>query len=133
MPRLKQIACTIDWAETNVPFSEYGTVYGDGVVETYIAVPAKPQPFTVHLKSHGHIAEGLATLIYIDGEYQCNRNRVNLKPFKKDQSKAETEVDFRLRQKEKTIGDGQFLGRDWRFDCHNVGEYQLHFLIHWSC
>ena len=121
MPRLRQVICQVEWPETGLKFEEYGTVYGDGIVETFIAVPNTPQPFCIHLTSKGYIAEGLAILVYIDGEYQCNRNRLNLKPPKNGQPRAQTEVDFRLRQKEKTIGGGAFIGRDWRFDCHNIG------------
>ncbi len=125
MPPLRQLICQVEWPDTRLKFEEYGMIYGDGLVETYIAVPEKPQPFTIHLMSKAYIAEGLAVLVYIDGEYQCNRNRLNLKPAKKGQSKDQTVVDFRLRQKEKTIGDGTFIGRDWRFDSHNIGEWDL--------
>jgi hypothetical protein len=121
MPRLRQITCQVEWPETGLKFEEYGTVYGDGLVETFIAVPDKPQPFSIHLTSKGYIAEGLAMLVYMDGEYQCNRNRLHLKPPKKAQARDRTDVDFRLRQKEKAIGGGTFIGRDWRFDCHNIG------------
>ena len=121
MPRLRQITCQVEWPEPGLKFEEYGTVYGDGLVETFIAVPDRPQPFSIHLTSKGYIAEGLAMLVYMDGEYQCNRNRLHLKPPKKGQARDQTNVDFRLRQKEKTIGGGSFIGRDWRFDSHNIG------------
>jgi hypothetical protein len=121
MPRLRQISCQVEWPEPGLKFEEYGTVYGDGLVETLIAVPDKPQPFSIHLTSKGYIAEGLAMLVYMDGAYQCNRNRLHLKPAKKGQARDQTDVDFRLRQKEKTIGGGSFIGRDWRFDSHNIG------------
>jgi hypothetical protein len=121
MPRLRQITCQVEWPDTGLKFEEYGTVYGDGLVETFIAVPDKPQPFSIHLTSKGYIAEGLAMLVYMDGEYQCNRNRLHLKPPEKAQARDRTDVDFRLRQKEKTIGGGTFIGRDWRFDSHNIG------------
>ena len=42
------------------PLSEYNTVYGDGKVETYIAIPEIPTPFAIRLKSIGWIASGLA-------------------------------------------------------------------------
>ena len=122
MPTLRQLICQIEWADTAAAFQEYGTVYGDGLVETYIAVPNIPQPFTISVMSRGYIAEGLAVLIYIDGEYQCNRNRLGLKPPRRGQSRDESEIVFRLRQKEKAIGDGTFIGRDWRFDSHNMSK-----------
>lgn len=125
MPQLKHLACTVQWADTGAPFQEYGTVYGDGIVETFIVVPDEPQPFNIHLKSLNFICEGLATVVFIDGNYQANRNRVNLKPFAKNTPRGRTEVDFLLRQKEKPIGDGVYMGREWRFDNHNIGKMQI--------
>ena len=127
MPSLRQLTCQIQWANTGAPFQEVDTVYGDGVVETYVAVPGHPQPFMIHLTSRGYIAEGIATLVYIDGEYQCNRNRLNLKPWKGGEARNRTEVSFRLRQKERTLGDGNFIGREWRFDRHGSGQFVLKF------
>jgi hypothetical protein len=121
MPQLKQISCSIQWADSSVPFQEYGTVYGDGVVETFIAVPNKPQPFSVHIRSQGFISQGLAAVLFMDGIYQANRNRVNLIPPATDQPLNRTEIDLLVRQKEKPIGDGMYLGREWRFDDHNLG------------
>lgn len=121
MPALKQITCQIQWANTNAPFHEYGTVYGDGVVETFIAVPSTPQPFSIHLASRGFIATGLAMIVFIDGTYQCNRNRINLMPARNGTPRTRTEVDFIVRQKEKPMGEGIYMGREWRFDNHNIG------------
>lgn len=124
MPQLKQISCCIQWADTGAPFQEYGVQYGDGVVEAYMAVPSKPQKFTVHLRSHGYIAEGLCVVVFIDGNYQCNRSRLNLVPAQNG-DKSKTEVNFLLRQKEKAYGDDMYIGREWRFDDHNIGEYSI--------
>lgn len=125
MPSLKQLRCEIEWGNTKTPFPEYGTTYGDGVVETYIAIPDHPQPFAVHLTSKSYIAEGLAMFVFMDGDYQCNRNRLNLKPPAPGTPRNFTEVDFRVRQKEKPLGDGSYLGRGWRFDKHNIGKLPL--------
>lgn len=122
MPTLKDLVCVVQWANTGSPFPEYGTQYGDGVVETYIAIPAHPQAFTVRLTSRKFIAEGLAMVVFIDGNYQCNRNRVNLQPWRRGASRSKTEIDFTVRQKEKPLGDGTYMGRDWRFDDHNIGK-----------
>lgn len=122
MPPLKQLKCEIEWGNTKVPFPEYGTTYGDGIVETYIAIPDHPQPFALHLTSKSYIAEGLAMMVFVDGDYQCNRNRLDLKRPKPGMSQKLTEVEFRLRQKEKPFGDGSYLGRGWRFDRHNIGQ-----------
>lgn len=122
MPQLKQISCCIQWNDTNAPFQEYGTQYGDGIVESFIVVPTHPQGFCIRLRSHGYIYEGLAMVVFIDGNYQCNRSRLNLLPPKKDQPANRTEVDFLLRQQEKPQGDGIYMGRAWRFDNHNIGK-----------
>ena len=123
MPTLKSLACGVQWAGTNTFFQEYGTVYGDGLVETFIAIPDTPQAFNIRLTSRGFIFQGLAAAVFIDGHYQCNRNRVNLVPAKKNSSKARTEIDFLFRQKEKRIDDGTYMGREWRFDNHNTGMF----------
>lgn len=122
MPSLRQLDCQIEWANTGTAFEEYGTAYGDGVVETYIVIPSSPQNFSLRVKSQGYIFDGLAVLVFMDGKYQCNRNRLNLKPPKTGLPRSATEIDFRLRQKEKPVGDGSFIGREWRFDAHNIGK-----------
>jgi hypothetical protein len=122
MPTLKDLACHVQWAETGSPFPEYGTIYGDGLVETYIAVPGHPQVFTIRLTSMKFISEGLSMVVFIDGQYQCNRNRVNLQPQKKDLPENRSKVDFLVRQKEKPLGDGTYMGREWRFDDCNLGQ-----------
>ena len=125
MPSLKQLSCTIQWADTGAPFPEYATVYGDGVVETYIVVPSAPQPFSIRLTSKGYISEGLAIVVFIDGNYHCNRNRLSLLPHKKGMALNHTEIDIVLRQKEKSMGEGVYMGREWRFDKHNIGAKTL--------
>ena len=121
MPTLKGLTCQIRWADTNAPFKEHGTCYGDGLVETFIAVPDKPQPFNILITSKVFIYEGLAAVVYMDGVYQANRNRVNLVPPKKGVPRGRTDISFTIRQKEKTTGDGTYIGRSWRFDNHNIG------------
>ncbi|RMZ86453.1 hypothetical protein DV736_g6321, partial [Chaetothyriales sp. CBS 134916] len=120
MPTLKSLSCQIRWSDTDGPFQEYGTQYGDGVVETYVVVPDKPQRFYIRLTSKGFVHEGLAAIVFMDGTYQCNRNRVNLIPAKNGRPRERSEIDFIMRQKEKTIGEGLYIGRQWRFDNHNI-------------
>ena len=121
MPTLKQLSCVIERGNTKVPFSEYGTSYGDGLVETHIAVPEHPQRFAVRLTSRGYIAEGLAMIVFMDGVYQCNRNRTNLRLPTPTSLRKKTEVDFRVRQKEERLFDGTMLGQEWRFAKVNKG------------
>ena len=121
MPTLKHITCNVEWASTNSPLQEHQTTYTDGYVETHIAVPPLPTAFCIHLQSSGYIAPGLAMFVYIDGVYQCNRNRHNLKTPDKATSRSQTEISFRVRQKEERRSDGTFEGKQWRFEKVNIG------------
>lgn len=115
-------------------------MYGDGYVQTFVAVPSFSTPFSVHLQSKGYIAReyrrihpkeylmdpdiplaGLAMFVYMDGEYQCNRNRQNLKIPNETTTPRQTEIDFRVRQKEEVQPDGTFAGSQWKFRELNVG------------
>ena len=121
MPTLKQLTCHVEKGPSNVPLREYATKYHDGVVSTFVGVPSKPTPFTVHLKSNGYIAGGLAMFVFIDGDYQCNRNRRDLiEPIPGDPT-SKAEIDFRVRQKEVKTGIGEFTAYDWKFEALDTG------------
>lgn len=124
MPPLKQLACSIELGGNNVPMEEYGTRYGDGHVETFVAVPSKEVNFSIHLTSDRYIAPGLAMFVYIDGQYQCNRNRGGLVIFEQDTPTKHYQIDFRVRQREerrREQADGTFLARDWTFHALDTG------------
>ena len=121
MPTLKQLQCHIEHGSSNSRLLEFCTSYGDGFVETYVSVPSRPSPFSIHLLSDGYIAPGLAMFVFIDGVVQCNRNRVGLIPAGKDVDPRKTEVDFRVRQKEDRMDDDHFMGREWTFENLNTG------------
>ncbi|KAK2790959.1 hypothetical protein FQN52_000025 [Onygenales sp. PD_12] len=118
MPTLKQLTCHVEWAGSNVPFKEYETTYGDGNVECYIAIPNSSTPFSVSLKSNGYIASGLAMFVFMDGVYQCNRNRDDLRAIagSAGATKKFRDISFRVRQKEERLPDGSWIGRPWRFE-----------------
>ncbi|EFQ93478.1 hypothetical protein PTT_09122 [Pyrenophora teres f. teres 0-1] len=118
MPSLKDLNCAIELSDTQNALEEFGTIYGDGFVETFVPVPSKPQPFSVHLTSNKFIAPGVAIFVYVDGVYQCNRNRQDLKLRKPSDSRSL--VDFRVRQKEEKLGDGSMIAREWAFDKLNI-------------
>ncbi|KAH0541236.1 hypothetical protein FGG08_004292 [Glutinoglossum americanum] len=120
MPKLKQLLCSIEHADSSNPFREYRTYYGDGFVQTHIAVPTAPTPFMLHLSSTGYIAPGLAMFVFMDGVYQCNRNADGLVPLSESTEKGQTEVDFLVRQKEQMLNDDTWVGRDWRFEKFNI-------------
>ncbi|KAL8712454.1 MAG: hypothetical protein Q9220_003302 [cf. Caloplaca sp. 1 TL-2023] len=117
MPTLKQLTCYVEWSASgsSLPLQEYGTIYFDGLVETYVQVPPISTPFSIRLKSDGYIAPGLSMFVYIDGEYQCNRGRNNLKIPTSTTQKHHTNVDFVVRQKEAPMSSGGFAGAQWTF------------------
>lgn len=121
MPTLKQITCHVEWSGSDLPLHEYQTIYADGFVETYVAVPPVSTAFSIHFRSHGYIAPGLAMFVYMDGKYQCNRNRSNLKIPSEAQKLKQTEVDFKVRQKEELMPDGSFSGKQWKFESLRTG------------
>ena len=121
MPTLKQLTCSVEWESTSVALQEFRTTYSDGYVETYIVVPHNPTPFSIHLQSNGYIAPGLSMFVYMDGVYQCNRLRRNLRMPEDDSPKHHTEIDFRVRQKEQMLSNGKFFGMAWNFNRVNIG------------
>lgn len=121
MPELKALTCNVEWSGSNTPLAEYQTGYADGYVETYIAVPPLPTNFTVHIQSSGYIAAGLAVFVYMDGVYQCNRNRINLRMPAQTSNQKNTEIDFRLRQREYKRLDGSLEAQTWNFAKAGIG------------
>jgi hypothetical protein len=103
---------------------EYGTTYGDGVVETFVAVPSEHQQFAIRLASTAYIAEGIAMFVYIDGVYQCNRNRGGLEVPKGNDKQlgSRTIVNFLVRQKEQRHTDSDSISREWSFEKLNIGK-----------
>lgn len=118
MPTLKQLTCTIEVGHSNTKLKEYERIYRDGGVECFVAVPNQEIPFSIHLTTQGWIAPGLAMFVFIDGEYQSNRNK---KCAGMPGSKGD-EVEFRVRQKEEKLPNGRFIGRDWVFTELKTGE-----------
>ncbi|KAH9879349.1 hypothetical protein J1614_002788 [Plenodomus biglobosus] len=118
MPSLKDLKCSIELSDCQQTLPEFGTSYRDGLVETFVPVPTEPQSFSVHLTSDKFIAPGIAMYVFIDGVYQCNRNRQDLKLRKT--SKNRSLVDFRVRQKEEKQKDGSMIAREWKFEKLNT-------------
>ena len=123
MPPLKNLVCQVEWGSPdNLPLQEYNTAYSDGFVESYLAIPPNPTHFAIHLTSHGYIAPGLAVYVFIDGEYQCNRNRHKLLIPADGVARKDCEINFLLRQKESSGPDGTWEGQQWKFEKVNKGK-----------
>lgn len=116
MPTLKQISCSLELG-SSTRLKEYDHRYTDGGVEAFVAVPDTQIPFHIRVTSSGYIAPGLAVYVFMDGAYQCNRNRQRLAMpgHGSNPSATETEVDFKLRQKEERTSEGLFVAREWTF------------------
>ncbi|KAF2468118.1 uncharacterized protein BDR25DRAFT_232874 [Lindgomyces ingoldianus] len=123
MPLLKDLDCSIELGDSREKLQEYGTSYGDGFVESFIRVPSDPKTFAVRLTSSGFIAPGLAMFVYIDGIYQCNRNRLGLVDPQGAPGKLgkRTVVNFHVRQKEERQQNGSLIAREWAFAKLNTG------------
>ncbi|KAF2278213.1 uncharacterized protein EI97DRAFT_248285 [Westerdykella ornata] len=116
MPSLKDIICSIELPQPKRTLREFGTAYSDGVVETFVAVPSESSKFAIRLTSSTYIADGLAMFVYIDGVYQCNRNRLDMK----ERVGKGKPVELVVRQKEEKQKDGRIIARDWAFGKLNV-------------
>lgn len=114
MPTLKQISCSLELG-SNTRLKEYGHRYTDGGVEAFVAVPDTQIPFHIRVTSSGYIAPGLAAFVFMDGAYQCNRNRQRLAIPAPGLDPSKYEVDFQLRQKEEKTSEGLFVAREWSF------------------
>ena len=125
MPTLKQLTCSIELGPSNIKLKEYGHRYSDGVVETFVAVPDGNMPFSVHLVSDGYIAPGLSAWVFIDGQYHVNRNRVGLEMPGDGVRPEQTEIDFRIRQKEEKTDRGTFVSREWTFTGLDTSKFHL--------
>lgn len=125
MPSLRNLICQVEWdSPDNVPLPEYKVAYDDGYVESYLAIPRSPTHFAIHLTSHGYIAPGLAMYVFINGNYQCNRNRHQLLIPAEGVSRKDCEIDFRLRQKEYRGPDGTWEGQQWKFERLTQGNFE---------
>lgn len=122
MPTLRKLTCKVEWSDSDIPLAEHNTSYADGFVKTYIAVPSRPTPFSIRLRSNGYVAPGLAMFVYMDGVYQCNRNRHSLRIPDGTSTRKHTEVNFHVRQKEEMMQDGTFRAKPWRFQKFDVGQ-----------
>lgn len=59
--------------------------------------------------------------VYMDGDYQCNRNRRRLKIPDGTTPRKDTEINFNVRQKEDMLADGTFTAKEWRFEKVKTG------------
>jgi hypothetical protein len=124
MPVLKQISCSIEIGSgaKGIPLKDYAARYGDGIVESFVAVPKVKMPFSIRVVSRGYIAPGLAAFVYIDGECHANRNRLGLPMPGEFKDPRACEIDFTFRQKEEKLPGGEFVARDWSFAELNTSE-----------
>jgi hypothetical protein len=115
MPTHGLLSCVVEIGETNTRLREYGTTYFNRTVETYVAIPGKPTPFSIRLSTNSYVAPGLSIWVYIDGVYQTNRNKRGAVP-------SDSKLEFHLGQKEDLLRDGRVIARGWWFEKLNIGQ-----------
>ena len=112
MPVVSQLKCSVEWANSRVAFEEFGTTYNrDGVV-CYIAVPSSRTAFSIRLQNTGYMTSGLSMFVFIDGRYQCNRNKVT---SKLTEDVINQELDLFVDSREEKLQSGEYLAREWSF------------------
>jgi hypothetical protein len=131
MPTCNKISCAILLPPTDTPLPEYHRRYLDSSVSVYVPVPDIPilhaaPSFNIQLWTDGYIAPGLAMFVYIDGRYQCNRSKRMPPPGSVTGNGVEMRrggIEMRVRQKEEKVagGEGEFVGREWRWVELDVG------------
>lgn len=122
MPELSQLACAIELGVTHKPLTEYNVQYTNTHVSCYVCVPDFESSIAISLKSTGYVGPGLAAFIFIDGQYQANRNRTGLAVPDEDTPRRKWQIDFKFRQKEELQSDATtLLGRGWTFAKLKVG------------
>jgi len=122
MPTLKQVTCSVECGPSKIKLREHQITWQDGAVSSYVAVPSQHKDFSIHVTSEGYIAPGLAIFVFIDGVQQCNRNRTGLILPEQGTKADQTEIDFRVDQKEEKFADGKWIARPWTFAGLNIGE-----------
>ncbi|TKA74412.1 hypothetical protein B0A49_04887 [Cryomyces minteri] len=114
MPSLNHLTCHIELVRSNIELREYKNTYKDGYVETFIAVPDHSSNFQVRLTSDDYVAPGLAMFVFMDGKYQCNRNR---RGFRMGNAQTPAKLfELVARQKEELQDDGKFIASSWSFN-----------------
>lgn len=114
MPHRDLLSCFVEIGESTSRLREYGTTYHNRTVETYVAIPSKPTPFSIRLSTNGYVAPGLAVYVFIDGIYQTNRNR-------RGATLEHGKLEFHLGQKEDLLKEGRVIARGWWFEKLNIG------------
>jgi hypothetical protein len=121
-PATRHALTKLTAADSKEALKEYRTNYADGRVDCYLAIPNSPTVFYIEVTNDSYIAPGLAVFAYIDGVYQCNRNRRGLEISDGKDLNYLSRANFILSQKEEFRPDGTLWGKKWRFDKVNAGE-----------
>jgi hypothetical protein len=124
MPILNDLECHIKPFESSIPFKELDTRFRGRSATTLVQALGTITRFCITIKSTKYISSGLGVFIYIDGVYQCNRLKLELKipcageAFDVDKSG----INFVLSQAESHLydeslpnGGAAFRVRPWQF------------------
>ncbi|KAG8626804.1 hypothetical protein KVT40_005749 [Elsinoe batatas] len=118
MPQLNGIKCHLELTPSNDTLPESSVTYGDQRVACIVRVPDNDAPFSIHLTTTTFVASGLAAFVFLDGQYQANRNKTRISvPVQTTQGGEMEHIDMRFRQKEEPIPhEKRMIGREWRFN-----------------
>lgn len=117
------MGCYIEAGLNQQRRAEFATTYGDRTVGCYICAPPDDLAFCVHFTADTSLGPGLAIFVFIDGQYQANRNVTGL--GNTATAAPSSKMDLRIRQKEETASNGSFMtGREWRFSTLPTGGCQ---------
>ena len=112
MPELNCMHCTIEVDTSDQPLRESDLKYGNQRVQCRLHVPEGDSEFSIRFATSYYSPPGLAVFVFIDGQYQANRNYTGSEPH----------IELRFRQKEEPRDDGRtFIGRAWRFSTPKQG------------
>ncbi|KAF2226551.1 hypothetical protein BDZ85DRAFT_293489 [Elsinoe ampelina] len=104
MPQLNGMRCHLELTPSNDILPESSITYGDQRVECFVRVPDNDAPFSIHLTTTSFVASGLAAFVFLDGQYQANRNKTGFSPPAQVTNGGEAQqIDMRFRQKEEPI------------------------------
>ncbi|GAM84193.1 hypothetical protein ANO11243_021860 [Dothideomycetidae sp. 11243] len=116
MPDLNCMRCTIEIGPNHEAVQELGVSYSNQRVQCYVGVPNTDVAFCIRFETSSYISPGLAVFVFIDGQYQANRNFTRPPLQLVSSSTVNHKIDECIRQKEefRTKSD-LMIGRAWHF------------------
>lgn len=131
MPSLSGLQCNVELSPHNLSLPELDITYRNQGVSCTVGVPDDPTTFNIHFSARDIVGHGIAAFVFIDGQYQANRNWTGMSIASRPTAYPTLDVDFRFRQKEELASDGRsIIARDWHFSDVKTGQYpQIRYVV----